>query len=1188
MADNKVLVEFQIVQKGQSISVVQKNTEKLAKSTDKASASQAKYNKQQDAGYNRQKQGMIQTANSTKNFSKLAQSIDGVGNSLVGAYATVAANVFALSALFNALKTAAKFDQLKEGLDNLGTSSGRTLGIMAENLKEVTGNAISLEEAYRSAALGISGGFGGEELAGLAKIAKGAAQTLGRDLGDAFDRLTRGAIKLEPEILDELGIMVRLDDAVENYATVLGKAAGSLSQAERRQAFMNAILEQGTAKFGEIADEVDTNVFDRLAATFGDLTKTIFGFTNAIIGVPLGLLADNALLLGAALLGFGSTLTKQIVPGLANAGAAAQANAARLLKVAEASELAGETQKAAFASQIAGFKSGNKGLEKYRKRIIDGTASTNDFRKMQIKVNQSIAGYTTARTRGNNVDAVALGQRKTEAALLKEIILLEQGRAAANIKTAQAIAQANAATGAANAITLFTVGAQGIGAAFSGIGVAAEGFKDELVDIAKGALPKGTKELSFFNKMMINSQVRTFKFTNSLRLLGSAFLGLLPFIAAFLAVAGLATLAFNKLYNTKEQKAFLKGQKELNLILSKLPEKAKEYESTQQSILPLADIQIKQFDIISNSISEINTKLKEQIRLEKAANESRKNSPGASQNKGLSNAAATASAEAIFVDAGPQTNYSMSSGPYGGMSAETVNVVAQEQAGLNRILGKGVLSFEEITKAAAGFTDTTSQQASLAQLFEIKDSDAFKSFSTILQSTIPRQAEILKNELNLEEVIGKGGQILEEDLVRAIDAADRKTKLLNDNFRGVNQTLAESEKATSKFIKALAPKTSVDAISLQFQSLNRELIAAAESTELAGLTTSKEIGRALSDTGTNVARLVGPKFVKQLTAVKDLEKQIKDARIEGVDGLKLKYLEDQLDKQLEQLGDQKHLVKETFDNILNLQKTEITRKNTLEQINKLLSKGATFASTASESAKIQLNAQQKQFDLRKEQLKQERTLLEKTFVQLKDSAGGEVLFENFKNMEIEDQLKIAEASSIELNNVFALQNQNLKDQNLIFEEAFTLADRKNQVEAMTQKALLEQVQLQKQLNSLTNQNLESEAKIEKFKRTGDTTLNAAETYDLQVAAAKKALDTAKEEAKIKNKLIDAELAVQKVRLVLLAAEAEAAEMPFDTAPIIKAMDKAAELKKDINDAGVTAAENTLALTVAEGLKKGIE
>ena len=50
---------------------------------------------------------------------------------------------------------------------------------------------LSLEEAYRSAALGISGGFGAEELAGLAKIAKGAAQALGRDLGDAFDRLNK-------------------------------------------------------------------------------------------------------------------------------------------------------------------------------------------------------------------------------------------------------------------------------------------------------------------------------------------------------------------------------------------------------------------------------------------------------------------------------------------------------------------------------------------------------------------------------------------------------------------------------------------------------------------------------------------------------------------------------------------------------------------------------------------------------------------------------------------------------------------------------------------------------------------------------------------------------------------------------------------------------------------------------------
>ena len=55
---------------------------------------------------------------------------------------------------------------------------------------------------------------------------------LGRDLGDAFDRLVRGAAKLEPEILDELGIMVRLDDAVQQYATELGKSANELTSFE--------------------------------------------------------------------------------------------------------------------------------------------------------------------------------------------------------------------------------------------------------------------------------------------------------------------------------------------------------------------------------------------------------------------------------------------------------------------------------------------------------------------------------------------------------------------------------------------------------------------------------------------------------------------------------------------------------------------------------------------------------------------------------------------------------------------------------------------------------------------------------------------------------------------------------------------------------------------------------------------
>ena len=94
-------------------------------------------------------------------------------------------------------------------------------------------------------------------------------------MGDAMDRLVRGTAKLEPEILDELGIMVRLDDAVTDYAIANNKAVDSITQFERRQAFLNATIEQGTKKFDEIAEVVDANPYDKLAASFSDLSHEL-------------------------------------------------------------------------------------------------------------------------------------------------------------------------------------------------------------------------------------------------------------------------------------------------------------------------------------------------------------------------------------------------------------------------------------------------------------------------------------------------------------------------------------------------------------------------------------------------------------------------------------------------------------------------------------------------------------------------------------------------------------------------------------------------------------------------------------------------------------------------------------------------------------------------------------------------
>ena len=235
MASNDI--KFKVIATADGFDIVQKKQKGLADQIDKTNKSTKQLDKTQEKNYGRQKQGLIQTANGTKNFSKLSQTIGGGSSGLVGAYATLAANVFAATAAFNAFRQAAAFEQLVEGFTFMANESGRTTSIVVDRLKEITGEALSTQEALQGASLALSAGFSSADLEGLAKVARGASLALGRNLNDAFDRLTRGAIKLEPEILDELGIMVRLDDATEAYADTIGKTASQLTQFQRQQAF---------------------------------------------------------------------------------------------------------------------------------------------------------------------------------------------------------------------------------------------------------------------------------------------------------------------------------------------------------------------------------------------------------------------------------------------------------------------------------------------------------------------------------------------------------------------------------------------------------------------------------------------------------------------------------------------------------------------------------------------------------------------------------------------------------------------------------------------------------------------------------------------------------------------------------------------------------------------------------------
>jgi hypothetical protein len=504
---NKITLEFEVTDKG-TLKQVTSDTNKLSKvvkdsshATDQASNSKNRYSKLE--------KGSAQlTSNTTKSFAKQAQTI---GSGLVPAYATLAANIFAVSAAFGALKRAAGLEQLEAGLIAVGSAAGQNLPYIADQLREITGAAISTQSAMESVALGTSAGFSTTQMEELTRVAKGASLALGRDMEDAMSRLVRGAAKLEPEILDELGIMVRLDDVTRAYAENLGKTTDSLTNFERRMAFTNAIIDQGTDKFGQIAEKIDPNPYNQLAARFRDLTKSSLELVNTGLGPFLDLIANNTSALIGVIGIFGTSVASKMLPALYETADAATKSAENFR------DLSKEQLK-----QIKITSNLPKGFRELSDSIQSGTITLEEQRKAITSLNKSLAGMTNA-TDPEKLEQVTEARKKlTESIIAHDI---------ANVKDTQSASLAAVARGE---------------------------FKEALnlqrlaMDGYSTAMHRNMKVQGTFGKALAKTKIAVFNLTSSFKLLGTAVLRFLPYIGLAITAFGALQAVWSKLFGKSD------------------------------------------------------------------------------------------------------------------------------------------------------------------------------------------------------------------------------------------------------------------------------------------------------------------------------------------------------------------------------------------------------------------------------------------------------------------------------------------------------------------------------------------------------------------------------------------------------------------------------------------------------------
>ena len=647
---NEVIANLEIQVSGKGIQIVQKDLKKTKQTMDETASSAKKGTREVDK-YGRGLKGAAGiSSNASKNFSKMQQNIGGNDGSggLVRAYALLAANVFALTAAFGVLQRSAQIDQLTISMEILSTRGGTSIDILSKKIKDASGGAIDLASAFRQVSLASSAGLSTAEIEGLTTVAKGAAISLGRDLPDAMDRIFRGAIKLEPEILDEIGLFVRVDEASRKYAESLGRTVSSLSQADKRQAFLNAILEQGTKKFEEYAEAVQPDAFTRLAAALKDIAQDVTSLLNSALGPLVGFLAESKGLLTTLFLAVAGTLLNQAIPALGKFTAASAENAQVALK--EAQEYAKGVRLKANAAIAENLKIEKSNLKRAQSDAVAAEAAVTGGPKFRsqgkasakIRENLNKQGLTSAKRleavqariteleNSKNIKSKeSLKLQKDELALLRqeeaalkrikttetEIRALKKGKVKVDPTSVAGRRESSLTDKALIAGSLSTVvGAaetQGIGEAFKTLGKETDNLKNKLSD--KKGLGKAFRSL----------RIGSFALSGSLRILAVGFTGLLttlaPFAIVAAAVAGVAFLLFkNFATGQKEAKKLGESTKELTTILSKVEERfekqiklSRDSEASYQQQVGAILAFTKQQNEVSNQVVKINKELQE-------------------------------------------------------------------------------------------------------------------------------------------------------------------------------------------------------------------------------------------------------------------------------------------------------------------------------------------------------------------------------------------------------------------------------------------------------------------------------------------------------------------------------------------------------------------------------------------------
>jgi len=243
----------------------------------------------------------------TRELGRLGGAIGGFGARTVKTFQGIASTIFSLKSAMIGL--AAYFGA--RGLGRVVAYAGEieNIGRAFENLTKSADGSVETLEALRRGTKGTVDDFNLMKLAnqamllGVAKtsvefeeltvLARRLGQAVGRSTVEAFGDLATGIGRQSRLILDNLGIIVKVEKANQTYAARLGKTVSELTDAEKKQAFLNATLDAAREKVADLGEDAENLAgnFQKLKATVANLGQTFLRDLTPLLTDVVGGLA---------------------------------------------------------------------------------------------------------------------------------------------------------------------------------------------------------------------------------------------------------------------------------------------------------------------------------------------------------------------------------------------------------------------------------------------------------------------------------------------------------------------------------------------------------------------------------------------------------------------------------------------------------------------------------------------------------------------------------------------------------------------------------------------------------------------------------------------------------------------------------------------------------------------------------